>query len=195
MAAGRLEHNVSPACLVWLSGTRPFRAIVHTASFLLRVMADSASLPTYSQIRSDTERLFHKIRRISQMQAAVAQMERRSDVIYIAGTGSGKTLTFWMPIIYEKDSITILVTPLNILGDQTAEWLNDLGIHSISLTAGTANFKANLPACICVLGAKIIYSFRTSSRENTISLSQVPNSLFIIQVLRNAGRPRLLFNA
>ena len=70
---------------------------------------------------------------------AAAQLERRNDVVYISGTGSGKTLTFWMPMLFEADSITIHVTLLNILGDQTAERLNKLKIPAINLMAANAS--------------------------------------------------------
>ncbi|KAF8574956.1 hypothetical protein K439DRAFT_1318218, partial [Ramaria rubella] len=58
---------------------------------------------------------------LGQVKAALAQLDKNSDVVYISGMGSGKTLTCWMPMVYEMGSITILVMALNILGDQTAE--------------------------------------------------------------------------
>ncbi|KIJ23948.1 hypothetical protein M422DRAFT_195320 [Sphaerobolus stellatus SS14] len=91
-------------------------------------MVNTPSLPAFSQIRDDTERVFGVRPCISQIQAATAQLEKESDVVYISGTGSEKTLTFWMPMLYEKNSITILVTALNILGKQTADILNKAGI-------------------------------------------------------------------
>ena len=47
-------------------------------------------------------------------------LERQSNLIVISGTGSGKTLTFWMPMLYET-AITIVVTPLKALGAQMAK--------------------------------------------------------------------------
>jgi len=76
------------------------------------------------------------------MKAVQAQLSRKTDVIYISGTGSGKTLTFWLPMLYEKESISILVTALNILGDQTARQLNAAEIPAINLTAATATNSA-----------------------------------------------------
>ncbi|KIJ50792.1 hypothetical protein M422DRAFT_99776, partial [Sphaerobolus stellatus SS14] len=84
--------------------------------------------PMFSQIRDDIERAFGIRLCISQIQAAAAQLEKESDVVYLSGTGSGKTLMFWMPMLYEKKSITILVTALNILWKQTADILNKAGI-------------------------------------------------------------------
>jgi superfamily II DNA/RNA helicase len=34
------------------------------------------------------------------------------DVITIAATGSGKSLTYWMPLLFVKHRIVVLVTPL-----------------------------------------------------------------------------------
>ncbi|KIJ27530.1 hypothetical protein M422DRAFT_271266 [Sphaerobolus stellatus SS14] len=102
-------------------------------------MVAAPSLPTFSQIRDDTHRVFSVRPCISQIQATAAQLEQDSDVVYISGTGSGKTLTFWMPMLYEEGSITILVTALNILGKQTADLLNEAGIPAINLTAANAN--------------------------------------------------------
>ncbi|KIJ35148.1 hypothetical protein M422DRAFT_181151 [Sphaerobolus stellatus SS14] len=102
-------------------------------------MDSTASFPTYTEIRDVTHTAFGIKPCISQIQAAAAQIEKKSDVIYISGTGSGKTLTFWMPMLFETDSITIHVTSLNILGDQTAEKLNELNIPAINLTASNAS--------------------------------------------------------
>ncbi|KIJ37774.1 hypothetical protein M422DRAFT_177396, partial [Sphaerobolus stellatus SS14] len=78
---------------------------------------------------------------ISQIQAATAQLEKGSDVVYISGTGSGKILTFWMRMLYDKKSITILVTAPHILGKQTADILNKAGIPAANLTEENANAK------------------------------------------------------
>ncbi|KIJ42608.1 hypothetical protein M422DRAFT_229182 [Sphaerobolus stellatus SS14] len=102
-------------------------------------MASRASLPTYTEIRDVTHASFGIRPCISQIQAAAAQLEKKSGVVYISGTGSGKTLTFWMPMLFEEESITIHVTSLNILGAQTAEKLNALNIPAINLTAANAS--------------------------------------------------------
>ena len=52
------------------------------------------------------------------------------DVMTIAVTGSGKSLCYWMALLYVKYGIVILMTPLNLklLGKQFVETLerNDL---------------------------------------------------------------------
>ncbi|KAJ7308705.1 hypothetical protein DFH08DRAFT_623415, partial [Mycena albidolilacea] len=50
------------------------------------------------------------------------------DIVSIATTGSGKTLTFWMPLLFVPDGIQIIVTPLNILSKQNVDSLTKVGI-------------------------------------------------------------------
>ena len=38
------------------------------------------------------------------------------DVIPIARTGSGKSITYWIPVLFIKYGISIIVTPLKLLG-------------------------------------------------------------------------------
>ncbi|KAM6488800.1 P-loop containing nucleoside triphosphate hydrolase protein, partial [Amanita muscaria] len=69
---------------------------------------------------------------------------RGQDVISLAATGSGKMLTFWMPLLFRPRGIQIIVTPLNILGEQNMELLSKLGIEGIFISAKTAtewNFR------------------------------------------------------
>ena len=101
-------------------------------------MVAAPSLPTFCQIRDDMLRVFNVQLCISQIEAAVVQLEQESDVVYISGTGPGKTLTFRMPILYEEGSITILVTALNILRKQTVNLLDAMGIPAINLTGANA---------------------------------------------------------
>jgi superfamily II DNA helicase RecQ len=60
------------------------------------------------------------------------------DVITVAPTGSGKSLTYFMPLIYVKHGITVLVTPLKLLGDQFVKRLTDDIISAVSITAENA---------------------------------------------------------
>jgi superfamily II DNA helicase RecQ len=70
-----------------------------------------------------------------------ALLQDNKDVISIAATGSGKTLTFWMPLLFRLDGIQIIITPLNILGKQNVTSLTALGICSITLSAKNEEFK------------------------------------------------------
>jgi hypothetical protein len=52
------------------------------------------------------------------------------NVITIAPTGSGKSMTYWMPLLYIKHGISVVVTPLKLLGVQFADMLQDNGISA-----------------------------------------------------------------
>ena len=60
------------------------------------------------------------------------------DVITIARTGSGKSITYWMPVLFIKYGISLIVTSLKLLGSQFAGMLQDNGISVISITAANA---------------------------------------------------------
>ncbi|KAF8499379.1 hypothetical protein JB92DRAFT_2817114 [Gautieria morchelliformis] len=100
-----------------------------------------AEILTQDQIRADTARVFGLRPCVGQIKATAAQLKKTSDVVYISGTGSGKTLTFWMPMIYEKDSITILITALSVLGQQSADTLCETGIPAINVTRTNAKVQ------------------------------------------------------
>ncbi|KAG2046074.1 hypothetical protein BDR06DRAFT_899841, partial [Suillus hirtellus] len=55
------------------------------------------------------------------------------DIICIAGTGKGKTLTFWMPLLFDSTSVQVVITPLNLLGKQNVMDLKKAGISAISI--------------------------------------------------------------
>jgi superfamily II DNA helicase RecQ len=62
------------------------------------------------------------------------------DVITIAPTRSGKSLTYWIPLLYIKHGITIVVTLLKLLGThwQFAQMLENNRISAISITMANA---------------------------------------------------------
>ena len=63
----------------------------------------------------------------------------QDDVITIVATGSGKSLTYWMPLLFVKHGIVIIVTPLKLLGKQFVEVLTKNSISAISMTAANAH--------------------------------------------------------
>ena len=65
-------------------------------------------------------------------------LRRDTDVIAIAPTGAGKTLTFWMPLLFRPNVIQLLVTPLNLLGTQNECNLGVLGMRAVAVRAETA---------------------------------------------------------
>ncbi len=68
-------------------------------------------------------------------------LEGKHDIISIAGTGAGKTLTFWLPLLFRPDGIQIVVTLLNILGQQNVDTLLKVGVEGIFISAKTASAK------------------------------------------------------
>ncbi|KIO02948.1 hypothetical protein M404DRAFT_146643, partial [Pisolithus tinctorius Marx 270] len=76
-----------------------------------------------------------------QAKAAQAFLQGNKDIVCIAGTSMGKTLTFWMPLLFDLKAIQIIVTPLNQLGKQQVENLESMGLWAIAINADTANEK------------------------------------------------------
>ncbi len=104
-------------------------------------MPANPDIPSIAELRQRTQEKFG--RRPCQWQCEVAQalLRRDKDVVCISGTGSGKTLTFWMPLLFRPQGIQIVVTPLNILGTQNEQQLGRVGISAINITGETATYK------------------------------------------------------
>ncbi|KAH9060566.1 P-loop containing nucleoside triphosphate hydrolase protein [Lactarius vividus] len=73
-----------------------------------------------------------------QLKAALTQSEG-NDLLTLAPTGSGKTLTFWIPLLFNGDGISIVVTPLNVLGEKNVSELSLVSIPAINLTRSSAS--------------------------------------------------------
>ena len=70
-----------------------------------------------------------------------------NNIVSILATGSGKSLTFWMPLLFILDAVQIIIMPLNILERQTVETLGKVGIQAITITAESAmaeNFQLRI---------------------------------------------------
>ncbi|KAJ3492163.1 hypothetical protein NLI96_g179 [Meripilus lineatus] len=95
-------------------------------------------LPTIGGIRQRTlESLGHRPC-LWQCESTLAILKGGRDVVCISGTGSGKTLTFWMPLLFRDGGIQVVITPLNILGEQNRRQLQRLGISAIAINGDTA---------------------------------------------------------
>lgn len=68
-----------------------------------------------------------------------AQQDNDGDVLGTAPTGGGKTATIIIPIIMNPKRITLIVSPLNLLTDQTNLVLKKAGVESVALTSETSN--------------------------------------------------------
>ncbi|KAG2743118.1 P-loop containing nucleoside triphosphate hydrolase protein [Suillus brevipes Sb2] len=101
--------------------------------------------PSLALICARIEEVFGRRACLWQLRVAEAFLLRDRDIICIAGTGKGKTLTFWMPLLFDSTSIQVVITPLNLLGEQNVVDLKRAGISAISIHADTAtahNFQA-----------------------------------------------------
>ncbi|KAJ6598738.1 P-loop containing nucleoside triphosphate hydrolase protein, partial [Mycena sp. CBHHK59/15] len=58
-----------------------------------------------------------------QIRVVKAILKHDGDVVCIVATGSGKTLTFWLPLLLWPVGIQLVISPLNILGEQNLEQL------------------------------------------------------------------------
>jgi superfamily II DNA helicase RecQ len=103
--------------------------------------------PLLSQLRDLTRDKMGLRPCLFQLKFAEAILKCKQDVLLEAGCGFGKTLGFWIPLLYNRNGIQIVVTALNILGKQNVDILKKAGIEAISINAESAtprNFQVEL---------------------------------------------------
>ncbi|CDO77881.1 hypothetical protein BN946_scf184690.g2 [Trametes cinnabarina] len=80
-----------------------------------------------------------------QIRIARALREQQKDVVAVAATGAGKTLSFWIALLMAledgEDKMVIVVTPLNLLGKQNADVLTAAGMSAVAVDAQNSNNK------------------------------------------------------
>lgn len=106
--------------------------------------ATASDVPLLSRLRDLTLERTGLRPCLFQLKFAEALLKRDRDVLLEAGCGFGKTLGFWIPLFYKESGIQIVVTALNLLGNQNVETLKKAGIKGISINAETAtgqNFR------------------------------------------------------
>ena len=99
--------------------------------------AQAPNLPSAAEMYIKTQEVFGKIPCLFQIELCLAQLQAQynnQDIISIAPTGLGKTLCFLMPLLF-CDKITIIVTALNLLGEQFSQQAKDVGINTVAVTA------------------------------------------------------------
>ena len=95
------------------------------------------TVPSLAELHTEVEKKFQVLPCIFQACVALAQLKQK-DCITISPTGSGKTLTFWIPLLFNNDGIIIIVTALNILGDKNVAELEKLDISAANITGDSA---------------------------------------------------------
>ena len=64
---------------------------------------------------------------------AIQEVEKGNDVIVIQGTGGGKSLCFQVPSLFEKDKVTLVISPTISLINSQVEFLQSRNIDAIKL--------------------------------------------------------------
>jgi hypothetical protein len=98
-------------------------------------------LPSIDELREAVNERFGVLPCTWQLEAALTQLGQR-DQLTLAPTGSGKTLTFWIPLLFNEDGVTIVITPLTVLGEKNDNKLLEASIAAINLTTTSASDKA-----------------------------------------------------
>ncbi|KAI0685473.1 P-loop containing nucleoside triphosphate hydrolase protein [Cytidiella melzeri] len=94
-----------------------------------------STVPSIEAIRQKGEEFFGSRPCLWQAELDQAILHGAKDVLAVSGTGSGKTLTFWLPLLFRAEGIQVIITPLNILGAQNKAQLAAKGIRAISVDA------------------------------------------------------------
>ena len=111
-----------------------------SASCTQRVSGMRTELPDVSQIRATTREKLGRSPCLWQCETALALLRGDRDIICISGTGSGKTLVFWIPLLFRPQGVQVIITPLNLLGTQNVDELKRSHIAAIAISGDCATF-------------------------------------------------------
>ncbi|KAG2148115.1 P-loop containing nucleoside triphosphate hydrolase protein [Suillus clintonianus] len=103
-------------------------------------LPSNSEAPSFADLRALALECFGKRPCLWQMKVAKAFVQKDRDIVCIAGTSLGKTMSFWLPLLLKK-GLQIIVTPLNQLGKQNVDSLAKAGMQSISISAETASWS------------------------------------------------------
>ncbi|KIK72327.1 hypothetical protein PAXRUDRAFT_180866, partial [Paxillus rubicundulus Ve08.2h10] len=156
-----------------LPASAPNQAAVSTAA---------SGHPTLPDIRQRALESFGVWPCLWQLKVAEALLKGDKDVVCTAGTGMGKTLGFWLPLLFHPEGIQIVITPLNLLGKQNAASLARAGIRAIAINSETST-SSNFTAIETFKYRAIIVSPEQLMKPNGEFEKRLKNSLFASQVI------------
>lgn len=111
-----------------------------------------------------------------QIRAAFAILKGDKDVICVARTGAGKSMTFYIPLVVRMEGIIIIIVPLNALATEMASQLSSMGFAALALTASTSSDKNFIVSGFFLArhlrGTHWIH--RISHNSNIVLLSRIP---------------------
>lgn len=106
--------------------------------------ATQEKVPSLDQIRKKILDKFDVRACLWQVKVVETILAREKDLVLVAGTAMGKTLTYLAPIYFSPHgSLQVIVTPLNLLGKQNAI---AAGVHAIFISAESATAE-NFMVC------------------------------------------------
>ena len=148
---------------------------------VIDIPSSTAQLEAFSntQLHEQIEKTFNKRPCAFQYKLLQAQLSGKN-LISIARTGSGKTLTYFMPLVAVPDSMIVIVTALNVLGEQFEREAKAAKIEAISVNGeneSDAVFKVSIPACGPATVHELINTIkRIYETASTVLLSSAPIS-------------------
>lgn len=96
-------------------------------------LSRSHDVPDVAEIRRRAMKTFGLRPCLWQCEFAQAILRREKDVLLEVATGMGKTLSFWLPLLFRPTGIQVVVTALNAIGRQCVESLAKVGIRAVSI--------------------------------------------------------------
>jgi len=110
----------------------------HVSLNMVHMASSTPSIPSFAELRTKTEEIFGKKPCFFQCRLGTAQLEGHN-IISIAATGSGKTLSYLITLLFSGGKFIILVSALNVLRDQFVVETEKGGYPAISVTVENNN--------------------------------------------------------
>ena len=106
-------------------------------SLLMTDTTNKKVLPSTREIRDVTQKVFGMTPCLFQINFCLAQLQahdNNNNIIATAVTGSGKTLCFLMPLLFNNGKLIIVVMALNLLGKQFVSVIKAAGFEALAVT-------------------------------------------------------------